>query len=91
MFGRKQRRHSVIDTLVGSNSEVNGDVHFAGGCHIDGTVKGSVSADPESGSEEESGAEKSRRPQSRPEKSRRPFQAQGQGTEVRQCAQARER
>lgn len=50
MFGRKQRRHSVVDTLVGSNSEVNGDVHFQGGCHIDGLVKGSVSADPESGS-----------------------------------------
>ena len=50
MFGRKQRRHTVIDTLVGSNSEVNGDVYFAGGCHIDGTVKGSVSADPESSS-----------------------------------------
>jgi len=50
MFGRKQRRHNVIDTLVGSNSEINGDVHFSGGCHIDGTVKGSVSADPESDS-----------------------------------------
>jgi cytoskeletal protein CcmA (bactofilin family) len=50
MFGRKQRRHSVIDTLIGANSEVNGDVHFAGGCHIDGTVKGNVNADPESNS-----------------------------------------
>lgn len=45
MFNRKQRRHSVIDTLVGSNSKVNGDLHFTGGCHIDGTVKGSVTAD----------------------------------------------
>ena len=50
MFRRKQRKHSVIDTLIGSNSRVNGDVHFEGGCHIDGTVKGSVSADPESSS-----------------------------------------
>lgn len=52
MFGRKKRRQgvSVVDTLVGSNSEVNGDVHFEGGCHIDGIVKGSVRADPESGS-----------------------------------------
>ena len=48
MFGRKQRKHSVIDTLVGPNSRVNGDLHFKGGCHIDGTVKGSVSSDPES-------------------------------------------
>ena len=45
MFGRKQRRHSVVDTLVGSNSQVNGDLNFSGGCHIDGTVKGNVSAD----------------------------------------------
>ncbi len=50
MFGRKQRKHSVIDTLVGGNSKINGDVHFEGGCHIDGTVKGSVSADPDSSS-----------------------------------------
>ena len=50
MFGRKQRRHSIIDTLVGPNSRVTGDLFFAGGCHIDGTVKGNVSADSESNS-----------------------------------------
>ena len=48
MFGRKQRRHSIIDTLVGPNSKVNGDLFFEGGCHIDGTVKGNVAADPDS-------------------------------------------
>jgi cytoskeletal protein CcmA (bactofilin family) len=45
MLGRKNRRHSVIDTLVGANSEVNGDVFFTGGCHVDGKVNGSVCAD----------------------------------------------
>ena len=50
MFGRNQRKHSVIDTLVGPNSKVNGDLHFEGGCHIDGVVKGSISADPDSNS-----------------------------------------
>lgn len=45
MFGQKQRRHSVVDTLVGSNSQVNGDLKFTGGCHVDGTIKGNVSAD----------------------------------------------
>jgi len=50
MFGRKQRKHSAIDTLIGPDSRVNGDLHFEGGCHIDGTVKGSVSSDPESNS-----------------------------------------
>ena len=50
MFGRKRRRHTVVETLVGSNTTINGDVHFTGGCHVDGTVKGSVTADPESSS-----------------------------------------
>ncbi|MBT8079903.1 MAG: polymer-forming cytoskeletal protein [Gammaproteobacteria bacterium] len=48
MFGRKTRRHSVVDTLIGGNSKVNGDVNFEGGCHIDGTVRGNVTADTES-------------------------------------------
>ncbi|MDH3441511.1 MAG: polymer-forming cytoskeletal protein, partial [Gammaproteobacteria bacterium] len=38
----------MVDTLVGSNSQVNGDLTFTGGCHIDGTVKGSVSAEASS-------------------------------------------
>jgi len=50
MFGRKQRSNSVIDTLVGANSRVNGDLNFTGGCHVDGTVKGSVNAAPDSNS-----------------------------------------
>ena len=50
MFGRKQRRHTVVDTLVGANTKVNGDVHFKGGCHVDGIVKGNVTADNESDS-----------------------------------------
>lgn len=50
MFGRKKRRHSVIDSLIGAKSKVNGDLHFMGGCHIDGTVKGNVTADTDSNS-----------------------------------------
>ena len=50
MFGRKQRRHSIIDTLVGPNSRITGDLFFEGGCHIDGTIKGNVSADSASNS-----------------------------------------
>ena len=50
MFNRKQRRHTVVDTLVGSNTKINGDLHFEGGCHVDGTVNGNVSADTESNS-----------------------------------------
>lgn len=50
MFGRKDRKHSVVDTLVGPNTKVNGDLHFEGGCHVDGLVKGNVSADPDTNS-----------------------------------------
>jgi len=48
MLGRKQRRHTVVETLVGSNTKISGDLHFSGGCHVDGTVNGSVTADPDS-------------------------------------------
>lgn len=48
MFGKKQRRHTVVETLVGSNSKVQGDIDFRGGCHIDGSVNGNVTADPDS-------------------------------------------
>jgi len=48
MFGRKNRRHIVAHTLIGADTEVSGDVHFKGGCHVDGTVKGNVTAEPDS-------------------------------------------
>lgn len=47
MFGRKKNRHMVVDTLIGPNTRISGDVNFAGGCHIDGTVHGNVTADAE--------------------------------------------
>lgn len=51
MFGRRRRRrHSIIDTLVGGNSRVNGDVYFTGGFHVDEHVKGNIQADPDSDS-----------------------------------------
>ena len=50
MFSKKQRRHTVVDTLVGASTKLNGDLTFEGGCHIDGTVEGSVSADAGSNS-----------------------------------------
>ena len=48
MLGRKQRRHTVVETLVGSNTRISGDLHFTGGCHVDGTVNGNVTADADS-------------------------------------------
>ncbi|MBT8423177.1 MAG: polymer-forming cytoskeletal protein [Gammaproteobacteria bacterium] len=49
MFGRKGRRPTAIQTLVGENTQIAGDLHFSGGCHIDGQVNGSVlvSNDPD--------------------------------------------
>ena len=46
MFGNRKRiRTTKIDTLIGRRSEILGDVHFAGGLHVDGTVKGNVVAE----------------------------------------------
>lgn len=45
MFGSsKKRPASRIDTLIGQHSEVTGDIKFSGGVHIDGAVRGNVSA-----------------------------------------------
>jgi cytoskeletal protein CcmA (bactofilin family) len=45
MFSGKNQRPAVrIDTLVGRNTEVNGDLSFSGGLHVDGTVRGNISA-----------------------------------------------
>ena len=45
MFGRKSRKHTVINSLVGQDTVITGDLSFEGGCHIDGKVIGNVSAD----------------------------------------------
>lgn len=46
MWGkRRKRRAARIDTLVGQHSRVLGDVHFSGGLHVDGSIKGNVYAD----------------------------------------------
>ena len=51
MFGGKKRRHIAVDTMIGPNLKVNGDIRFEGFCHIDGSVKGSISAAADSNSE----------------------------------------
>jgi len=50
MFGRKDAMNTVVDTLVGENTKVSGDVIFSGRCHVDGDIKGNVSADSDSNS-----------------------------------------
>lgn len=43
MWGSKKRA-TRIDTLVGRQTRVHGDVEFAGGLHVVGVVEGNVSA-----------------------------------------------
>jgi cytoskeletal protein CcmA (bactofilin family) len=44
MFGKKGRKSATIQTLIGENTLVQGDLDFEGGCHIDGIIKGEVNA-----------------------------------------------
>ena len=46
----KKKQHAVINTLVGEDTRVQGDIQFAGGCHVDGYVKGNVRSLPNSDS-----------------------------------------
>ena len=48
-FFRKKntRQNTQIDSLIGSGTEVRGDIHFKDGLHIDGVVKGCVVAEGE--------------------------------------------
>lgn len=46
MFSKKKQKakrpHGRFDTLISAKTRVEGDIHFTGGLHIDGRVKGSV-------------------------------------------------
>ena len=49
MFKQKQIKNAKIDTLIGANTRINGDIEFAGGLHVDGYINGNVKAQPEAG------------------------------------------
>ena len=42
---KKPKQTAHIDSLIGQNTEIHGDVIFSGGLHVDGMVKGSVIAE----------------------------------------------
>ena len=50
MLGRKKRKYKGVETMVGPNTEINGDLRFNGWCHVDGTVNGNITADPDTDS-----------------------------------------
>ncbi|MGD9842369.1 MAG: polymer-forming cytoskeletal protein [Steroidobacteraceae bacterium] len=49
MFKRKTKigKPLHIDTLIGAGTLIIGDVQFKGGLHLDGTVRGNVSVEPQ--------------------------------------------
>jgi cytoskeletal protein CcmA (bactofilin family) len=42
MFRRRDNSSARIDTLIGRNASIQGDIEFSGGLHVDGRVTGSV-------------------------------------------------
>ena len=46
MWGKHRKQKTArIDTLIGQNTEVTGNVRFVGGLHVDGKIKGNVTAE----------------------------------------------
>ncbi len=44
MFFKKSNRiQNSIDTLVGVDTRIEGDIHFSGGLRVDGAIRGNVS------------------------------------------------
>jgi cytoskeletal protein CcmA (bactofilin family) len=49
MFGRRKQTSTRIDTLLGKTANLNGDLQFTGGLHLDGRVNGNVRSSAEDG------------------------------------------
>ena len=53
MLGQGKKSKSAntkVDTIIGQQTRIEGNVHFSGGLHIDGQVKGGVIAEADSNS-----------------------------------------
>jgi cytoskeletal protein CcmA (bactofilin family) len=53
MLGRGKKGKSAgarVDTIIGQQTQISGDLHFSGGLHIDGQVKGNVIANDDTAS-----------------------------------------
>lgn len=42
----RKRKSGTVDTLIGAQTEIRGDVLFSGGLHVDGRIKGKVLSSP---------------------------------------------
>jgi len=49
MFGRRKQTSTRIDTLLGKTANLNGDLEFSGGLHLDGRINGNVRSSAEDG------------------------------------------
>ena len=49
MFGRRKQTSTRIDTLLGKTANLNGDLEFSGGLHLDGRVNGNVRSSADDG------------------------------------------
>jgi cytoskeletal protein CcmA (bactofilin family) len=52
MLGKRRKAKSAggkVDTIIGQQTRIDGDVHISGGLHVDGTIHGNIIA--EAGSE----------------------------------------
>jgi cytoskeletal protein CcmA (bactofilin family) len=49
MFGKSKKkfRSPRISTVIGSGTEIKGDITFSNGLHVDGVIKGDVLSNPE--------------------------------------------
>lgn len=45
---KSRTSNAKVETLIGHETEITGNIHFNGGLHIDGVVKGNVTADNDS-------------------------------------------
>jgi cytoskeletal protein CcmA (bactofilin family) len=50
MWGNRKRKVTRIDSLIGQQTEIKGDITFSGGLHIDGKIEGNIIAAESSGS-----------------------------------------
>lgn len=50
MWGNRKRKVTRIDSLIGQQTEIKGDINFTGGLHIDGKIEGNITATESSGS-----------------------------------------
>ncbi|HFQ91240.1 MAG TPA: polymer-forming cytoskeletal family protein [Chromatiales bacterium] len=49
-LGGKKYKNTRVDTLIGQQTELRGNISFTGGLHIDGKIQGNVTADGDHGS-----------------------------------------